>query len=76
MSLIHNLVKNPQKDRRTNKGPNDEEDNSSADEATGSERSGVKRLARTAVDIQRLKLEKLMKNPVSETVNNFICPRL
>lgn len=67
MSLIHNLVKNTPRERKHDKDSNDEGDNSSPDEAIGSEKRGVKRLARSAVDIQRLKLEKLMKNPVSRT---------
>lgn len=54
MSLIKNLIKEPETKSKSKK----DSENSSDDEKK------VRPVIKSAIDLQRLKLEKLMKNPV------------
>lgn len=62
MSLIKNLIKEPEKSQpKKKKGTVDEEE--------VEDEKKPRPIIKSATDLQRLKLEKLMKNPVKE---NFI----
>lgn len=60
MSLIKNLVKEPE--RKDDKSDNDSDGDKKP-----------RPIIKSALDLQRLKLEKLMKNPVSRVLQLF-CP--